>query len=486
MITWMQRRKKLLVIVMWVTVIAFVGAGFVGWGSYEYGSKSSSIATIGDVQIKRDELQSEYNKLYSYYNQLFEGNLPAAQAEELKSIALQRLFNQAYLLNLAEEFGVVVGDDEIANEIVSMEEFKENGTFSKELYQSVLTNARMSMSQFEEGVRKDMLLTKLADMFNFGVSPIEFETVGASIFLADNISIKTIDEKDVKVTVDEGELKNFWETNKDRYMGEPSFDIGYVKVSASEFTATEEEAKEYFEKNRTEFMSFEAAPKSFEDVKEKALALVKMKKAKKEALKKRVALKKGQVEATIANGVSLTNAIVPLADMKSLESTASMEVSKPIEVKEGYVVVKLLNRYTPQPLPYAAAKTQAGEDLRVQKLQSVLEKAAEKELKNFKGTAIGFVTRNDMNKISTLTTEEASLFLNHLFTAKEKQGYINLGKKVVIYDVLEQKLLMKDKLSENRDFIASNAKRLKKALIDTEVIMYLQNKYDVQKYYEGI
>ena len=76
MITWMQRRKKLLVIVMWVTVLAFVGAGFVGWGSYDYGTKASSIASVGDVPVKREELQNEYNRLYSYYNQLFDGNLP--------------------------------------------------------------------------------------------------------------------------------------------------------------------------------------------------------------------------------------------------------------------------------------------------------------------------------------------------------------------------------------------------------------------------
>ncbi len=32
MITWMQRHKKWLVITIWISTIAFVGAGFVGWG----------------------------------------------------------------------------------------------------------------------------------------------------------------------------------------------------------------------------------------------------------------------------------------------------------------------------------------------------------------------------------------------------------------------------------------------------------------------
>ena len=33
MITWMQRHKRWLVITIWISTIAFVGAGFVGWGS---------------------------------------------------------------------------------------------------------------------------------------------------------------------------------------------------------------------------------------------------------------------------------------------------------------------------------------------------------------------------------------------------------------------------------------------------------------------
>lgn len=482
----MQRRKKLLVIIMWITVLAFVGAGFVGWGSYQYGSKSSSIASVGDVQIKRDELQSEYNKLYSYYNQLFDGNLPQSQAEELKSIAMQRLVNQAYLINLAEEFGVVVSDDEIANKIVGMDEFKEDGTFSKKQYQNVLQNAQMTIAQFEESLRKDILLTKLADMFNFDVTQSEFDTVASSLFLTDNVNIAILDEKDIVVNVSDTELKAFWEKNKDRYMGEPTFDIGYIKVAKADFSATEAEAKEYFEKNRAEFMSFEAAPKEFKDIKAQVLDAVKLKKAKKEALKKRIALKKGKVEATIANGISLTNSVVPLADMKSLESKASMEVSKPIETNDGYVVVKLLNRYTPKPLAFAVAKPKAKADLYAQKMQTALDETAQKKLNNFKGKNIGFITRNDMNKVKSLSTEEASLFLSHLFNSKEKKGYVNLGKKAVLYEIVEQKLLKKSKVDENRDFVTSNVKRLKKSLIDTEIIMYLQNEYEVQKYYEGI
>ena len=67
MITWMQRHKKWLVITIWISTIAFVGAGFVGWGSYKYGSSSGAVALVGNKKIKISDLQDEYNILYAKY-----------------------------------------------------------------------------------------------------------------------------------------------------------------------------------------------------------------------------------------------------------------------------------------------------------------------------------------------------------------------------------------------------------------------------------
>ena len=55
MITWMQRHKKWLVITIWISTIAFVGAGFVGWGSYEYGKQGGVVAVVGDREVSVEE-----------------------------------------------------------------------------------------------------------------------------------------------------------------------------------------------------------------------------------------------------------------------------------------------------------------------------------------------------------------------------------------------------------------------------------------------
>lgn len=81
MIGWMQKHKKYLIITIWISTIAFVGAGFVGWGSYSFSGTSNAVAVVGDRKISIEKLQREYAKLYNLYNQLFNGDL-----EDRKSV----------------------------------------------------------------------------------------------------------------------------------------------------------------------------------------------------------------------------------------------------------------------------------------------------------------------------------------------------------------------------------------------------------------
>ncbi|WP_297524453.1 SurA N-terminal domain-containing protein, partial [Sulfurovum sp.] len=83
MISWMQKHNKYLVWTIWVATIAFIGAGFVGWGSYNFGSKASSIAKVGDIEIKQSQLNMVYSSIYERYNQMMQGKLDEKKAKEL-------------------------------------------------------------------------------------------------------------------------------------------------------------------------------------------------------------------------------------------------------------------------------------------------------------------------------------------------------------------------------------------------------------------
>ena len=84
MITWMQRHKKYLVVTIWISTIAFVGAGFVGWGAYDLNrDRAASVAKVGHRTISVQEFQSAYANHYNFYNNLLGGKLTQEQAEQM-------------------------------------------------------------------------------------------------------------------------------------------------------------------------------------------------------------------------------------------------------------------------------------------------------------------------------------------------------------------------------------------------------------------
>ena len=65
------KTQKWLVITIWISTIAFVGAGFVGWGSYDYGKNGKAVAVVGDREVSVEEYQQEYSNIYEQYAKMF-------------------------------------------------------------------------------------------------------------------------------------------------------------------------------------------------------------------------------------------------------------------------------------------------------------------------------------------------------------------------------------------------------------------------------
>ncbi|WP_456451732.1 SurA N-terminal domain-containing protein, partial [Hydrogenimonas sp.] len=155
----MQKHRKYLVITIWISTIAFVGAGFVGWGTYQYGSKSNAVAMVGDIPISLEEFQHAYGNAYQQYNQAMGGRLDEATAKKLglQKQVLQSLIYQALVKNFAKEHGIVVSDEEVQKAILAIPAFQKEGKFDKATYLAVLQGMRMKPKTFEASMKDDLL-----------------------------------------------------------------------------------------------------------------------------------------------------------------------------------------------------------------------------------------------------------------------------------------------------------------------------------------
>ena len=232
MITWMQKHKKWLIVTIWISTIAFVGAGFVGWGSYDYGKSSSTVAVVGDKEIPLSDLQNEYSALYSQYQQMFGESFNKELAEQLKleDAALQRIIQKYLLISYASDLGLAVTDKEVAREIVKISSFLKNGKFDKNTYMSVLKQNRRTSKEFEAQLKQDLLVAKVQNIFASSLSTKETSNIGKLLYSQDRVSISIVKADDIKITPTTQELKKYWENIKTNYMSPAGYEVSYTKV----------------------------------------------------------------------------------------------------------------------------------------------------------------------------------------------------------------------------------------------------------------
>jgi len=439
MITWMQRHKKWLIITIWISTIAFVGAGFVGWGSYDYGKSNSTVAIVGDKEIPLTQLQSEYSALYSQYQQMFGENFNQELAKQLKleDAAMQRIIQKYLLLNYADELGLATTDKEVAQELVKINAFLKDGKFDKNSYMSVLKQNKRSVQEFEKQIKQDLLAAKVQKIFNLPLSTNEIKNIGSLIYAQDRVSIKILNSKDIKVVPSNSDLKTYWDTNKNNYKSDEGFKISYTKIA------------------------------NVEDKDKKAMRKV--------ALKKYLKLKKGGEKFEITQTIYYSSNFLPKDDFDKVITSKNGTILKPIYKDGNYYVIKLISKIKPTILPFDKVILQVEADYISQKTAELLDEKAKNLLKDFKGVDLGFINRESIVKIDGLSLDETKEVLQKIVTSQNKLHYINLSDKVVLYKIADTELGSYH--SKNDATIKASVEGIKNNYMTNELLKQLQNKY---------
>jgi len=488
MITWMQRHRKYLVVTIWISTIAFIGAGFVGWGQYSYGDKAGAVAKVGDVSITAAELQKSYSNLFNQYNQLFQGKFDEKQAKQfgLQRQALRQLVNQALVLNLAQSYGLIVTDEELWNIIKSQPLFAKDGSFDKTVYAEALKQNRLTIKEYEESMKKELLIQKTLYLLASRGNAIEEKTLSSALGVSDKISYKLLTPNAITLTADEASLKSFWEKRQKEFNTEPSYTVEYVTQTPVALAYSDKEISEYYEMNRQLLKDGDGKILSLADAKPMIVAALNDKATEKEALRLYIDYKKDALaSATTVKKAAFTTANSPF-DPELTKEIAALDDQKPFlkprKVGNDYVVVKLQKVDPARVKTFEEAKTEVSSLYLNEAKKTKLQELAQNSYKTFSGSVSDFITRTESSKLAGLSPMEGSEFLTKLFSSKQKQGFITLESgNVILYNVLEQKLLQ-DKTIADENAVA----KLKGNLLDQGLIKSLESKYPVEIYVEGI
>ncbi len=489
MISWMQKHNKYLVWTIWVATIAFIGAGFVGWGSYNFGSKAGNVAKVGEIEIPQAKLNLVYSSIYNQYNEALQGQLDEKKAQEMGLVqqAFKRLETQARMLNFAQEIGIIVTDEEVARRIHNMPAFQKDGRFDKEIYMAYLKAQRLKAKSFEATLRDELIIQKTIKLLSVEALPLETEAISAAINVSDKLAYQVLTKDDVNIHPKEEEIKAFWEMQKENFMTKQLYDLSIVWTHSLDTNVSEEELKSYYEANSFNYTNAQGKQLSFEEAKTQVTRDLKLKKTKKSAQKAYIAFKKG--ELTQSEKITL-----PIGDLKltpaiweSIKQKSVGDIIKPKVIGDMYATIKIEKITKPRLKKYSEAKDDVTRLYLNQAKQEALLRLAEERLASFdinRSIVSDFVKMEKNVNLQPLNNQESLQFLQKLFTSTKEKGIISVADKIVVYNVLEQKLAPTD--ANEAEAVNQTVNQLKRNTFESNLIKTLGSQYPTETYVGGL
>jgi len=159
---------------------------------------------------------------------------------------MEGLISRKLLAQAAAGMGLTVSEREIGALIGSMEQFQVDGTFSPELYKSVISNAGYTPGYFKQSLREDMVLNQLRS----GLAGSEFTTpselaLNARI-IAEQRDIRyftiPLEKFTIAADISEEQIQAYYADNPSDFRTPESVDLDYIELTLEQFRQPVEEA----------------------------------------------------------------------------------------------------------------------------------------------------------------------------------------------------------------------------------------------------
>ncbi len=489
MISWMQNNNRYLVVTIWIATIAFIGAGFVGWGSVSFGSSGNSVAKVGDISISNSKYSFTYNNIYAQYAQKLGKDFDKKRAKEfgLEKSVLTNLINQAYLLNFAKEFGIVVSEKEIGLTVTNFTQFKDkSGQFKKEYYDNFLNSRGLKAKEFEAILKDDATIKKLFKLINVAPQKLEKDAISTIFNIGDKIKYKLIKASEIEVKVEDSKLKSFWESRKDKYLTKTEYKLDLLWTKGKDLNLSKNDIENYYKTNSFNFVDKSGKVQELDKVKDLVKNSLILEKIKKQASIERSRFKKGKISATetltLSDGDSKFSANI----WKKIHQFKEGDFLKPSAVEASYVTIHINSIKKPIQMSFDNAKSIVTNEFINTNKSKQLEKLVKDALKNsetFNLKSDDFITMSSSKVLPNLSQQDSNIVYRTIFNSNKESDAIKISDGFLVYKIIEQKIIDNNSSNVYSDKDIAN---MKNSELSNNLIKKLSLKYKTEIYLKDI
>jgi peptidyl-prolyl cis-trans isomerase D len=261
MFDFVAKHKRLLQLVLAVTMVPFV---FFGLESYTRSTVGSNeVAVVDGTPVTTREFTDELRRQQERLREMLGRNadLTPFETPEMRMAVLDSLITQRLLTNEVVNAGLYMSRDEVVAFIVAAPEFQENGKFSSERYANYLRAASLSDEGNVARLRLDLPAARLGSTIN--------GTAMAPRSVADRLAAIEGEKREVAeafipaashmagIKPDEAAMKAYYDANLARYKVPERIRAEYLVLSAEELargeTVSDAELKAAFDARAAQF-----------------------------------------------------------------------------------------------------------------------------------------------------------------------------------------------------------------------------------------
>ncbi len=237
---------------------------FVFWGVESFNDEApvQTVATVNEDPISLKEFQHAYRNAESHYQQVYKGRFTPELVRQLnlRQQTLDQLIDAKLMADEARRIGFRASDEEVRDEISAFPAFQGFGSFSSDRYRRVLRYLQMTPREFEERQRDRIVAIKLQKFIDASARATDHEVEELFHFEQEQIDLAFIkiasgDLVD-KVTVDEQQVQNFYDINKESFREPERIRFTYVTYTPEEYqsavTISKQDVQKYYDTNKAE------------------------------------------------------------------------------------------------------------------------------------------------------------------------------------------------------------------------------------------
>jgi len=371
-----------------------------GWSGPADKSQTYAARVNGTV-ISYDQFYNVYESELEKIRLRFGGALPPElmQKVNLKKSVITGLVHQVLMLQEADRLGMFVTDEDLARDVKSNPQFQRDGVFDPNMYRMYLQSIKLTPATYEQTRKQELLQEQLIRLLTDSVKTDPEEIKRWWHFQNDKVVLSVLLIKpEVKETkeIDQKALESFFRKNEKKYEIPESLNLKYVVFSAADLEkkidVTEDEIHDYFVMHPKDFVVPEKVhvklillktpeggdQNAADEVKAKAAELLKRIRAGEdfEALARAesqdaTSAEKGGDLGFIAKG-SLATELEEAAFKTEVGS-----VSEPVKTKQGYYLIKVVEKQPEVARPYEAVHDEIKAKLLETKARKQLPAVAE-------------------------------------------------------------------------------------------------------------